>query len=33
MVRLWAKASPSKRAASPIEVDEESEDKGEITPA
>ena len=30
-VRPSAKASPSKRAPSPIEIDEESEDKGEIT--
>ena len=28
-----AKAGPSKRAALPIKVDEESEDEGEITPA
>ena len=28
-----AKASPSKRAPSPIKVDDETEDKGEITPA
>ena len=28
-----AKAGPSKRAALPIEVDEESEDEGQMTPA
>ena len=28
-----AKAGPSKRAPSPIEVDDETKDKGEITPA
>ena len=28
-----AKAGPSKRAPSPIEVDNETEDKGELTPA
>ena len=33
MIRLSAKASPSKRAPSPIEVDDESEDEGEMTPA
>ena len=33
MVRPSAKARPSKRAPSPIEVDDKSEDKGEITPA
>ena len=33
MVRPSAKAGPSKRAPSPIEVDDETEDKGEITPA
>ena len=31
MVRPLAKASPSKWAASPIKVDEEREDEGEIT--
>ena len=31
MVQPYAKASPSKRAASPIKVDEESEDEGEVT--
>ena len=31
MVWLLAKAGPSKRAPSPIEVDDKSEDKGEIT--
>ena len=33
MVRPLAKAGPSKRAPSPIEVDDETEDKGELTPA
>ena len=33
MVWPSAKASPSKRAASPIEVNEEIEDEGETTPA
>ena len=33
MVWLSAKAGPSKRAPSPIEVDDETEDEGEITPA
>ena len=32
-VRPSAKAGPSKRAPSPIEVNDESEDEGEITPA
>ena len=33
MVWPLAKAGPSKRAPSPIKVDNESEDEGEITPA
>ena len=33
MVRPLAKAGPSKRAPSPIKVDDESKDEGEITPA
>ena len=33
MVRLSAKAGPSKRAPSPIEVDDETEGEGELTPA
>ena len=33
MVRPSAKAGPSKRAPSPIEVDDETEGEGEITPA
>ena len=33
MVWLLAKAGPSKRAPSPIKVDDESKDKGEMTPA
>ena len=33
MVRPSAKAGPSKRAPSPIEVDDETKDEGEITPA
>ena len=33
MVRLLAKAGPSKRAPSPIEVDDKSEAEGEMTPA
>ena len=33
MVQLSAKAGPRKRAPLPIGVDEESEDKGKITPA
>ena len=33
MVRPLAKASPSKRTPSPIEFDDESKDKGEMTPA
>ena len=33
MVRPSAKASPSKRAPSPIEVDDETESEGKITPA
>ena len=33
MINPLAKASPSKQAALPIEVDEESEDEGKITPA
>ena len=33
MVRPSAKAGPSKRAPSPIEVDDETEGEGETTPA
>ena len=33
MVRPSAKAGPSKRAPSPIEVDDETEGEGELTPA
>ena len=33
MVQLSAKAGPSKRAPSPIKVDDESKDEGEMTPA
>ena len=33
MVRPSAEAGPSKRAPSPIEVDDETEGEGEITPA
>ena len=33
MVRPSAKAGPSKRAPLPIEVDDETEDEGELTPA
>ena len=33
MVRPSAKAGPSKRAPSPIQVDDETESEGEITPA